>query len=61
MTDQCSLIPRPLPVFQFSACNIEKLGVAWGQGWDLCMQVIVMPGFIVLFHCYQLQVMDKSV
>ena len=28
---QISLLPRPLPVFQyFSACNIEKLGVAWG-------------------------------
>ena len=27
-----SLVPRPLPVFQcFSACNIEKLGVAWGR------------------------------
>ena len=33
---ECSLVPRPLPVFQcpvFSACNIEKLGVAWGRGY----------------------------
>ena len=28
-----SLVPRPLPVFQCSACNIEKLGVAWGRGY----------------------------
>ena len=25
-------LPRPLPVFQ-SACNIEKLGVAWGKDY----------------------------
>ena len=30
-----SLVPRLLPAFQcctFSACNIEKLGGAWGRG-----------------------------
>ena len=31
---QCySLVPRPLPAFlTHSACNTEKLGVAWGRG-----------------------------
>ena len=37
-----SLIPRPHPVFQsmfhVSACNIEKLGVAWGRGYELASE-----------------------
>ena len=29
--DQDSLVPQPLPHFQF-ACNIESMMVAWGRG-----------------------------
>ena len=39
----CSLVPRLHPAFQrctkktrFSACNIEKLGVAWVRGYMHC-------------------------
>ena len=34
VSPQSSLVPRPLPVFfnVFAYYNIEKLGVAWGQG-----------------------------
>ena len=28
-----SLVPRPLPRFQCCTCNIENVGVAWGQAY----------------------------
>ena len=59
-----SLVPWPLPVFQcFSACNIEKLGVAWGRGksllsWNIYTSVVYSLGreettsHILKYSCY---------
>ena len=49
-----SLVARPLPAFQcctlksesFSACNIEKLGVAWQRGYMCGCHVFIMHNYV---------------